>query len=155
MNTRNDRAVGDVASSEAEATRDVLLFDGLCNFCDSTVQFILARDRKATLQFAPLQGEFAHSVLERHPELASIDSLVLLRTGQNGAESVLVRTAAALALAEYLGGFWRLLGAFASLLPRPVRDRLYDALARRRIRIFGSRDACRLPSATERSRFLD
>lgn len=150
MINRNERSAHDVA-----AVRDVLLFDGLCNFCDSTVQFILARDRSETLQFAPLQGEFARAVLERHPGLASIDSIVLVRTDQNGTERVMVRSAAALALARYLGGFWRLLGAFASLMPRMVRDSLYDALAKRRIGLFGRRDACRLPSAAERGRFLD
>lgn len=134
---------------------DVLLFDGLCNFCDRTVQFILARDKKATLQFAPLQGKFARMVLERHPGLATIDSIVLVRTSRNGTESALVRSAAALALARYLGGFWAALGGLAGILPRSVRDWLYDALASRRMAIFGRREACRLPSPAERSRFLD
>ena len=143
------------AQAERGSESDVLLFDGLCNFCDRSVPFILARDRHATLQFAPLQGEFARGVLSRHPKLASIDSIVLVRTGRNGTESVLVKSAAALALARYLGGFWGALGAAGRLVPTAVRDWMYDALARRRFGIFGRRELCRLPSPAERSRFLD
>jgi predicted DCC family thiol-disulfide oxidoreductase YuxK len=134
----------------------VLLYDGLCGFCEGTVQFILARDRMGTLKFAPLQGRFAANLLREHPELAGIDSLMLVRTGGSHSETtVLLRSAAAVAIGQYLGGIWRVLSAFVRVLPVSVRDAAYDAFARRRIRWFGQRDVCRIPTGVERGRFLE
>ena len=137
-------------------TEHVLLYDGLCNFCDGTVQFILSRDRAGTMKFAPVQGKFARQLLDRHPELAHVDSLMLVqRTDSTSPEVVLVRSAAVVAIGNYLGGVWRVPSMIAHLLPRSARDAAYDMLARRRIRLFGRRDACRVPTAAERARFLD
>ena len=133
----------------------VLLYDGLCGFCDGTVQFILARDRAGTLKFAALQGDFARSLLQRHPELALLDSLMLsLSATAATGETVLVRSAAVIAIGQYLGGVWRIASALLRLVPAFIRDAAYDAIARRRFRLFGARDSCRLPSAAQRDRFL-
>jgi predicted DCC family thiol-disulfide oxidoreductase YuxK len=132
----------------------VLLFDGLCGFCDHAVQFVLARDRHARLRFAPLQGEFARGVLARHPELAGVDSLVLVeRDAATGEERTFVRTDGALRVAHHLGGAWRLT-ALLRVVPRGLRDLAYDAFARVRYRVFGRHDACRLPAPGQRARFL-
>ena len=130
----------------------VLLYDGLCGFCDGLVQFVLARDAKGTLRFAPLQGDFAGELLGRHPDLRAVDSLILV-TGATAAETVAVRSDAALDLAAYLGGIWRIAGVLR-LAPRPVRDWSYDLFARNRYRLFGRRDACRVPDPAVRARFL-
>jgi predicted DCC family thiol-disulfide oxidoreductase YuxK len=132
----------------------VLLYDGLCRFCDGTVQFILRHDPGGSLRFASLQGTYARDVVQRLPALSGVDSLILLEVTDKNRTRVRVRSDAALALARYLGWPWRLLGVLR-VVPRPVRDALYDALARRRYRLFGRRDACRLPSPAEASRFLD
>ena len=133
----------------------VLLYDGLCGFCDRTIQFIVKHDTIRTMQFAPLQGDFARQVLERHPALRAIDSLVLVRNDADSpVQSVLVRSDAVIAIAAYLGGIWRVGGLLLRVIPRPVRDWGYNAFARRRFRVFGRLDACRIPSAEERSRFL-
>lgn len=133
----------------------VLLYDGLCGFCDRTIQFIVKHDTKRTMQFAPLQGDFAGQVLERHPALRAIDSLVLVRNDAHSpVQNVLVRSDAVIAIAAYLGGIWRVGGLLLRVIPRPVRDWGYCAFARRRFRVFGRLDACRIPSAEERSRFL-
>ncbi|MEO7996627.1 MAG: DCC1-like thiol-disulfide oxidoreductase family protein [Gemmatimonadaceae bacterium] len=136
----------------------VLLYDGLCGFCDGAVQFIMARDKQRTLTFAALQGDYARALIERHPELRDIDSLVFVR-GFGGATSpsevVLVRSDAVVAIAKYLGGAWSALGMLMRVLPRAVRDWGYDRFAGVRYRIFGRRDECRIPSAEERARFID
>lgn len=133
----------------------VLLYDGLCGFCDATVQFVLSRDPRGSLRFAPLQGAFAARVLSRHPELRTVDSLILVEYGtHDGIERVRVRSDGALAVARYLGGPWRLAGVLR-IVPRPFRDAVYDGFARIRYRLFGRRDACALPSPGVRSRFLD
>ena len=138
-----------------EETGPVLLYDGLCGFCNSSVQFILSRDRKQTMRFAALQSEYAAAVVERHPWLAGIDSVVYVEPARDGRpERVWVRSAAALRVASYLGGAWRLLGLFR-IVPARVRDLFYDLFARYRYRFFGKYDACQLPAKEVRARFLD
>ena len=133
----------------------VLLYDGLCGFCDGTVQFILRHDRRGTLRFATLQGDFARGVIARHPELASIDSLVLVEADSDGGrENVYVRSAGALRVAKYLGGAWHVTRAVA-IVPRALRDWAYDAFAGIRYRVFGRYDSCRIPTPEERARFID
>jgi predicted DCC family thiol-disulfide oxidoreductase YuxK len=133
----------------------VLLYDGVCGFCDGTVQFILRHDRKKTLRFATLQGEYAREVFARHPEIAGVDSLVLVeRDLSSGSERVFVRSAGALRVAEYLGGPWHLARGLA-IIPRFIRDAGYDAFARVRYRVFGQYDSCPIPSPEQRARFID
>ena len=133
----------------------VLLYDGLCGFCDGTVQFILRHDRRGTLRFATLQGDFARDVIARHPELAGVDSLVLVeRGGVTDREKVYVRSDGALRVARYLGGGWNLTCVVA-VVPRVLRDWAYDAFARIRYRVFGRFDSCPIPTPEQRARFID
>ena len=132
----------------------VLLYDGLCGFCDGTVQFVLKHDRRGTLKFATLQGEFAREVIARHPELAGVDSLVLVERDSSGVEHVHVRSDGALQVARYLGGAWHLARGVA-IVPRFLRDWAYDRFARVRYRVFGRYDACPIPSPEQRARFID
>ena len=136
----------------AEAGHPILLYDGVCGFCDRTVQFVLARDRRGVMRFAPLQGEFAAGVLARHPELRSVDSLILVEFTEAG-EQVSVRSTAALRIAEYVGGGWQW-ARMLLLIPRRLRDAVYDLFARYRYRLFGRFDACPLPPPDVRARFL-
>jgi predicted DCC family thiol-disulfide oxidoreductase YuxK len=130
----------------------VLLYDGRCGFCDGVVQFVLARDANGTLRFAPLQGDFARGVLERHPALRGVDSLILVTSRATG-ETVAVRSDAALGVADYLGGPWNA-ARILRLVPGPVRDWGYDLFARHRHRLFGRRNTCRVPDPDARARFL-
>ena len=139
----------------ATHAESVLLYDGLCGFCDGAMQFILARDRRRTMQFAALQGEYAGALFKDFPELHAVDSLILVRSSaDNPTRLLLVRSDAVIAIAEYLGGPWRAVGWLLRVIPRRVRDWGYDAFAKRRFRLFGRRESCRLPSAEERARFL-
>lgn len=135
------------------AAGPVLLYDGACGFCGATVALVLRRDRKGTLRFAPLGGAFARDVAARHPARAGADSVVWVEPAAAGApERVLARSAAALRIASYLGGVWTLaLGAW--LVPRPLRDAVYDLVARHRHRLSGA--ACFVPTPEVRARFLD
>lgn len=131
----------------------VLLYDGICGFCNSAVQTILRLDRRNTLRFAALDSDFAREVIVRHPILAGVDSVVYVDNPGAPDERVTVRSAAALRVVEYLGGPWRAL-KFAGLIPTPLRDRLYDGFARIRYRIFGTHDTCPIPAPEVRARFL-
>ena len=133
----------------------VLLYDGLCGFCDGILQFILARDQKRTMRFAALQGDYAGTLLKEFPELQAVDSLIVVQTSADDpTRRPLVRSDAVIAIAGYLGGPWRAVGALLRLIPRRVRDWGYDAFATRRFRFFGRRESCRLPSPEQRARFL-
>ena len=132
----------------------VLLYDGLCGFCDSTVQFILKHDRRGTLRFATLQGDFAREVMARHPEVADVDSLVLVERDDSGTERVHVRSDGALRVARYLGGPWNAARVFR-IVPRFIRDAAYDGFARIRYRVFGRYDSCPVPTPEQRARFID
>jgi len=141
--------------THAEPPPAWVLYDGLCGLCDASVRFLLARDRAGRLRFAPLQGPTAAAVRARHPALPPLDETILLvDSPRTPAERVRVRSDAALAALGRLGGGWRLAGLLRAV-PRPLRDAVYRFVARRRTRWFGRLDACRVPSAEQRRRFLD
>ena len=136
------------------AEAPVLLYDGVCGFCNHTVQFIIAHDRRGTMRFAPLQGEYGERVEARHPVLAGVDSVVYLEPSDDPrTERAYVRSDAALRVASYLGGPWRAV-LVARLVPRFVRDYFYDLFARHRYRFFGKHESCLMPPKEVRSRFL-
>jgi predicted DCC family thiol-disulfide oxidoreductase YuxK len=134
----------------------LVFYDGVCGLCDRFVRFLLARDRAGRLQFAPLQGATARREL---PPLgldpADLDSVVVIAGWRSPAPRVLTRSPAVLHTVRQLGPGWRALAAIARFVPRVIGDAVYGAVARRRYRMFGRFDACRLPSAGERARFLD
>jgi predicted DCC family thiol-disulfide oxidoreductase YuxK len=132
----------------------ILLYDGLCGFCDRVVQFVLRRDRKGTMRFAPLQGAFALGVLSRHPETQTIDSLVLVR-GSGATETLTIKSAAVADILRYLGGGWKVTGVLLQLVPRFLGDAAYSAFAAIRYRVFGRYESCPVPSPAQRARFID
>jgi predicted DCC family thiol-disulfide oxidoreductase YuxK len=139
----------------AAVSGPVLLFDGECGFCSSSVQFVLHRDRAPhrraqPLRFAPLQGRHGQSILSRHPELAHVDSLVWVEE-----DRLLVKSDAALRVAAYLGGAWAVGSAVGRMVPRPWRDRVYDLIARHRHQLVGETGGCAVPTEGERGRFLE
>ncbi len=133
--------------------RPVILFDGVCNLCNSAVQWVIERDQDRRFYFASLQSEAARRELERvlgQDEIAALpDSIVLLDS-----DGVHTRSAAALRIARGLGGPFALL-RLGVVLPRPIRDAIYDLIARNRYRWFGRRDTCMTPTPDIAARFLD
>jgi predicted DCC family thiol-disulfide oxidoreductase YuxK len=127
----------------------VVLFDGVCNFCNRSVNFILDHDARRRFRFAALQSDAGQAVL-RHFGLRTddFDTAVLVERGR-----AYTKSSAALRIARNLGGWWSL---FAVLLAIPpfLRDAAYDLLARNRYRWFGKADNCRVPTPEIRDRFL-
>lgn len=127
----------------------LVLFDGVCNLCQGSVQFILLRDPKGRFRFASLQSEEGRRRLTEHglpPE--SLSSLVLIENGK-----AYRRSTAALRIARHLSGAWPLAAVFL-IVPRPLRDLAYDFVARNRYRWFGKTESCMLPRPEWRERFL-
>ena len=133
----------------------VLLYDGVCSFCNSTVKFVLKHDHRGSMRFAALQSGYAYDLLQSRPDLRNIDTVVLYEPGEENSEGrFFTRSKAALRIVSYLGGLWSLC-AVLYVVPRPIRDYLYDTFARYRYRWFGKYDTCPIPSPEVRSRFLD
>jgi len=139
----------------AQASGDpILLFDDACSFCSAAVQTVLRHDRKSTLRFASLHGEYGHDFRARHPELQTIDSMVWLRPKDGQAdEFIAIRSDAALLTAHYLGGRYRI-ASVAHFIPRRIRDAVYDFVARHRHRLSLLPQDCLLPTPEQRDRFL-
>jgi predicted DCC family thiol-disulfide oxidoreductase YuxK len=127
----------------------VILFDGVCNLCNGLVRFVIARDPKAHFKFAALTSEAGRQVLQSTPVSGVLpDSMVLIEDGQ-----VFVRADAALRVLRRLRFPWSLAYALV-IVPWPIRDRVYDLVARNRYRWFGRRETCMMPASDVRGRFL-
>ena len=128
----------------------VVLFDGVCGFCDATVRFIINRDPSGRFKFAALQSEIGKSIANAHGmDPNQLDGVVLIENGK-----AYWKSAAALRIAKRLSWPWPIFAALL-IVPRFIRDWLYDRFAERRYRWFGKLDGCRPPSESERERFLD
>lgn len=130
-----------------------LLFDGVCNLCSGSVRWVIRHDPQALFRFASLQSAVAQDLLRRHgrPHAASdrLDSVVLV-----DGDRLWVKSDAALEVLRRIGGGWALLRVLR-LVPRPIRDAVYDWVASHRYRWFGKRDECWLPTPELSRRFLD
>ena len=133
-----------------------MLYDGVCGLCNRVVSYVIPRDPAARIRFAPLQGRFAAEVLRRHgipaPE-GDPDSFVLVEAPGTPHERLSLRSTAALRTAAWLPRPWSWL-RLLWVVPRPVRDWVYDRIAKSRYRLFGKLDACPVPTADSRARFL-
>jgi predicted DCC family thiol-disulfide oxidoreductase YuxK len=127
----------------------VVLFDGVCNFCDGFVQFLIRHDPSGRFRFCAMQSDAGRALLAaRGFDPDALDTFVVLDGPRN-----LVRGDAALAIARMLPAPWSWLAA-GRILPRPLRDALYRIFARNRYAWFGSRDSCLVPTPEMRSRFI-
>jgi predicted DCC family thiol-disulfide oxidoreductase YuxK len=132
------------------------IYDGVCALCNRFVQFILRRDRNANFRFASLQSAFAAPILTRHGSSPSdLDTVYVVVNYELPDEYLLSRSEAILFVLKQLAGPWRASASLLQLLPKSLRDAVYNAVARRRYRIFGRSEACMLPPDQDRNRFLD
>jgi predicted DCC family thiol-disulfide oxidoreductase YuxK len=127
----------------------IVLFDGVCNLCTSTVQFIIKRDPHGYFTFASLQSEVGRMLLEEHGlQPDALDTFVLVEGSR-----CFTRSDVALRVAKHLSGGWSLLRVL-SLIPKPIRDWGYTVIARNRYRWFGTHETCTVPSRDILDRFL-
>lgn len=129
----------------------IVLFDGVCNLCSASVQFMIARDPKARLQFAALQSEAGKKILAEHgmtPPEGDPDSILLV-----DGDRVYDKSTAALRIAKALTFPWFLAWPWI-IVPRFLRDVLYRFIAKRRYVWFGKKDSCLIPTPELRARFI-
>ncbi len=127
----------------------IVLFDGVCNFCNGSVKFIIEHDRAGYFKFSPLQSEIGEKLIAKHGlDKADTDSVVVIEN-----EKAFTHSTGALRIVRKLDGLWSLAYVFR-IVPRPIRDFLYKTFAKYRYRLFGRQDACMMPTHEIRSRFL-
>jgi predicted DCC family thiol-disulfide oxidoreductase YuxK len=136
--------------SEVDIDHPLIIFDGVCNYCCGVVNFIIKRDPRGLFRFAPFQSEAAERILGKfNYPAASLDSFVLIEEGK-----LYTKSEAGLRVQKLLGGIYSLLYAFI-VVPAPLRDAVYDFIARNRYRWFGKKEECMIPDPGIRSRFLE
>lgn len=131
-----------------EKTQKIILFDGVCNFCNSSVNFIIKRDPNAKLTFATLQSEAGKRLLNEYSLANNVDSIIYIE-----GEKTFDKSDAALRVARQLNGLWPVLSVLR-LLPKVLRDWCYSAFGKRRYQLFGKSDVCMVATEEVRQRFL-
>lgn len=128
----------------------VILFDGVCNLCNRSVRFVIKKDKKKKFRFASLQGKAGQDLLKRfNLQADDLNSFVLIE-----GDKMYTRSAGALHMLRELGGGWKLFYAFM-IVPRFIRDAVYNWVAKHRYKWFGKREECMVPAPELRERFLD
>jgi predicted DCC family thiol-disulfide oxidoreductase YuxK len=127
----------------------IILFDGVCNFCDSKINFIIRHDKRDYFRFAPLQSDIGKKYLaEHHINTSETDSFILVENGKT-----YDRTTAALRIAKKLNGGWPLFYGFI-IVPPFIRDIVYRIIAKNRYKWWGKKDSCMIPTPDVRAKFL-
>ncbi|MEJ1517465.1 thiol-disulfide oxidoreductase DCC family protein [Bacillus cereus] len=129
-------------------TERIVLFDGECNVCDRSVQFIIKRDPIGLFKFASLQSDIGKELLNKYNAPNDLSSLVLIENN-----NCYLKSSAALRVTKNLKGAWKLLYLLL-VVPKPLRDYFYSIMAKNRYKWFGKKDSCMLPSPEVRKRFL-
>ncbi|HEX6280099.1 MAG TPA: thiol-disulfide oxidoreductase DCC family protein [Pyrinomonadaceae bacterium] len=127
----------------------IVLFDGVCNFCNASVNFVIERDEAGYFKFAPLQSEVGEELIAKHGiDTSKTDSIIVVENDRTYTHS-----SAALRIAKRLDGFWSWSHALI-VVPKPLRDFFYRLFAKYRYRLFGRQEACMMPTPEIRARFL-
>lgn len=128
----------------------LLLFDGVCNLCNHTVQILLKIDTKGVLKFASLQSPLGKAILNStNLELEGVDSVVLVYQGR-----IYIYSSAIVKLGEIVGGKWKVM-KILKLIPPRLLDVMYRWIARNRYRVFGKQESCMIPTPELRTRFIE
>ncbi|MGB3006695.1 MAG: thiol-disulfide oxidoreductase DCC family protein, partial [Chitinophagaceae bacterium] len=128
----------------------VILFDGVCNFCNYWVNFTIKKDKKKILRFAPLQGETAKRLIADYKiNHTTLSSVIFIDNGKAYTQS-----SAALRICKHLDNGWKLFYGLI-IIPKFIRDPIYNIIARNRYKWFGKKDTCMIPTPELKERFLD
>ncbi|MDR9400492.1 MAG: thiol-disulfide oxidoreductase DCC family protein [Psychroflexus sp.] len=139
------------STDKLEEGKLIVLFDGICNFCNDSVQRIIKNDQKDRFRFASLQSEIGQELTrERGIDTSQVDSIILIDPGN----AYYIKSTAALEIAKRMDGLYPMLQLFL-ILPASVRDWGYDYIAKNRYKWFGKRDECKIPTPDEKAKFIE
>jgi predicted DCC family thiol-disulfide oxidoreductase YuxK len=137
--------------NELPKDKKIILFDGVCNLCDSLVQFVIKKDKSDKFRFVALQSELGVKIILHLGVTAkAIDSIILYEPGT----AYYNKTEAVLKIADYIGGIYSLVSVFA-FIPISVSNYIYDYIAKNRYKWYGKKESCPLPTAEVKSKFLE
>jgi predicted DCC family thiol-disulfide oxidoreductase YuxK len=129
--------------------RPVILFDGVCNFCNNVINFVIKRDKAAEIQYAPLQSAKGQLFAKQYNFSAEeLKTFVFIEDGK-----MYTKSTAALRVCRYLGTLWPAMMAFM-IVPKFIRNAVYDLVAKNRYKWFGKKDTCMIPTPDVRNRFI-
>jgi len=130
--------------------KQIILFDGVCNFCNFWVNFVLKRDKKDLFRFAALQSEKAKELTSKFKfDTSKLDTFILIAENK-----LYTKSTAALMICKELNGLIKILSPLI-ILPKFFRDFIYDLIAKNRYKIFGRRESCRIPTVEDKLKFLE
>ena len=130
--------------------KSIIFFDGVCNLCNNSVKFIIKRDKHKRFLYASLQSDAARDILLQFKiKNSNLDSIILLENGKFYQKSTAI-----LKIAKQLNGLWKLNYGFL-IIPKLMRDFIYDIIAKNRYKWFGKREFCMLPTGDMKLRFLE
>ena len=130
-------------------THNIILFDGVCNLCNNSINFVIKRDKKDRFRFGALQEEPGKSLLQKYKiDPKDTDSIILIEN-----EKAYVKSTAALRVARHLSGGWPLLYGFM-VVPKFLRNWVYDYIAKNRYQWYGKKESCMIPTPELKAKFL-
>jgi Uncharacterized protein conserved in bacteria len=133
-----------------EENKKIILFDGVCNLCNGSVQFVIKRDKKDVFRYVAIQSEVGQQLIkDRRIDTSQVDSIILIEPGV----AYFTKSDAALEIAGELGGLWKLTSVF-KWIPKSIRDVIYDFVARNRYKWFGKQESCMIPTPELKAKFL-
>lgn len=131
--------------------KKIILFDGVCNLCNASIQLVIKHDKNDAYRFAALQSETGKKMTaERHITTADVDSIVLIEPGI----AYYTKSTAALKVGKSFGGLWSLLAVF-EWIPEKIRNVVYDFIAKNRYKWYGKKETCMIPTTELKAKFLD
>jgi len=137
-------------TSELQYNQHIVIFDGVCNFCNGAVNFIIKRDHSEIFIFTPMQSDIAKELMKKFQvDAVGMETFILIKNGQ-----VFIKSDAALEICNDLSSYWRFLSV-VKILPRAMRDFFYAIFAKNRYLFFGKANQCMIPTDNTRSRFLE
>jgi predicted DCC family thiol-disulfide oxidoreductase YuxK len=135
--------------TNTQNNKAIILFDGVCNLCNSSVEFVLNHDKKEMFRFASIQSEIGNGFLKRYNIDRSLtDSIIIIEN-----ENAYTRSTAALRIAKHLGGVYSLLYLFI-IVPPFIRNAVYDFIAKNRYKWFGKQESCMVPTDELKKKFI-
>ena len=138
-----------MAVDSKKTKKMTVLFDGVCNFCNASINFVIDRDKKGVFKFAALQSDIGQEILKKYGlKQTNFDSIILEKEGK-----IYQKSDAALEIVRNMDGLWKVFYIF-KIIPSFLRNPVYNLIAKNRYRIFGRTDACRIPTPKLKARFL-
>ena len=134
--------------SQLPKDKKIILFDGVCNLCDSSVQFVIKHDKKDVFRFVALQSELGKKIVN-HIGVSTVDSTILYEPGK----VYYIKSDVAFKILKEIGGVYKVLLVF-SILPKSILNHIYDYVAQNRYSWFGRKESCLIPTPELQSKFL-